>query len=186
MSSLLLGCALVTLACNQRMGQQPRYEPYEPSEIFADSASARLLPADTVPRGHLRDDMLLFTGKDDNGQDSAEFPFPITRDVMDRGHQRFDIYCVPCHGYVGDGDGIVVQRGFNVPPSYHSDRLRQAPVGHFYDVITNGFGSMPSYASQVGVTDRWAIIAYIRALQLSQHASLDDLPPEGRAQLEQP
>src|SRR5919201_1142539 len=96
MSSLLLGCALVTLACNQRMGQQPRYEPYEPSEIFADSASARLLPADTVPRGHLRDDMLLFTGKDDNGQDSAEFPFPITRDVMDRGHQRFDIYCVPC------------------------------------------------------------------------------------------
>jgi mono/diheme cytochrome c family protein len=127
----------------------------------------------------------LFTGKDSNGQDATEFPFPITREVLQRGRDRFEIYCVPCHGYTGDGDGLVVQRGFNPPPSYNSDRLRQAPVGHFFDVVTNGFGAMPSYAAQIPVQDRWAIIAYIRALQLSQDATINDAPPDAQAQLEQ-
>jgi mono/diheme cytochrome c family protein len=166
------------------MGVQPSYRPYQPSELFADGTSARPIPADTVARGHLQDDTLLFTGKDASGQDSTEFPFPITQEVLERGQQRFNIYCAPCHGLGGDGDGIVVQRGFNPPPSYHSDRLRQAPVGHFFEVISNGFGAMPSYADQVPVNDRWAIIAYIRALQLSQHATVEDVPPDAVAQLE--
>ena len=182
--SLLAGCALLLGACRQQMFQQPSYRPYQPSNLFADGTSARSLPADTVARGQLRDDPLLFTGKDANGQDATEFPFPVTREVLARGHQRFDIYCSPCHGLVGDGDGMVVQRGFTPPPTFHSDRLRQAPVGHFFSVITNGYGSMPSYANQVAVPDRWAIIAYIRALQLSQAAPLADVPPEARAQLE--
>jgi hypothetical protein len=180
----LLGATLFATACTQRMTQEPRYRTYQPSELFPDGASARSLPADTVARGQLRDDTLLYTGKDAGGQDSTDFPFPITRDVLERGRSRFEAFCVPCHGYVGDGDGMVVQRGFSPPPSYHSDRLRQAPVGHFFDVVSNGFGSMPSYATQVPVPDRWAIVAYIRALQLSQHASLDDVPADQRAQLE--
>ena len=167
------------------MAVQPYYRPYSSSDFFPDGASARPIPADTVPRGNLQGDTPLFTGKDANGQDSTEFPVLITRDVLQRGHNRFEIYCAPCHGYTGDGDGLVVQRGFNVPPSYNTDRLRQAPVGHFFDVITRGFGAMPSYADQVPVTDRWAIIAYIRVLQLSQHATVNDLPPDDRAQLEQ-
>jgi hypothetical protein len=177
--------AALVLGCTQKMTQQPYYRPYSPSEVYADGSSARPVPADTVARGHEGDDSLLFTGKADNGQDSTQFPFPITRDVLDRGRSRYEIFCAPCHGYVGDGDGLVPQRGFTFPPSYHSDRLRQAPVGHFFDVVTNGFGSMPSYAAQIPVRDRWAIVAYVRALQLSQHASLDDLPPDARAQLEQ-
>lgn len=185
LAAMLSGFALLAGACKQQMAQQPSYRPYQPSELFADGTSARPQPADTVARGQLRDDTLLFTGKDGGGQDATEFPFPITRAVLDRGRQRFEIYCTPCHGYTGDGDGIVVQRGFTAPPSYHSDRLRQAPVGHFFDVVTNGFGSMPGYATQVTVPDRWAIVAYIRALQLSQAAPLADVPPEARAQLEQ-
>lgn len=181
---VLLLAGLVTAACTQKMAVQPYHRPYTPSDVFADGSSARPIPQDTVARGHTQDDTLLFTGKDSNGQDSTEFPFPITRDVLDRGHDRFDIYCVPCHGYTGDGDGVVVQRGFNPPPSYNSDRLRQAPVGHFFEVVSNGFGAMPSYSAQIPVTDRWAIIAYIRALQLSQNGSLDDASPEGRSQLE--
>jgi hypothetical protein len=172
-------------ACTQKMALQPYNRSYTPSDVFADGSSARPLPADTVARGHLQDDTLLFTGKDGNGQDSSEFPFPITRDILQRGRDRFEIYCLPCHGYTGDGDGLVVQRGFNPPPSYNSDRLRQAPVGHFFDVVTNGFGAMPTYAAQIAVQDRWAIIAYIRALQLSQSASINDAPPDARAQLEQ-
>jgi hypothetical protein len=167
------------------MAVQPYNRPYTPSDVFADGSSARPLPADTVARGHIQDDTLLFTGKDSTGQDSDEFPFSITRDMLQRGRDRFEIYCVPCHGFTGNGDGLVVQRGFNPPPSYNSDRLRQAPVGHFFDVVTNGFGSMPSYAAQLPVRDRWAIIAYIRALQLSQNANISDAPPEVQAGLEQ-
>jgi len=180
-----VGSALLTIACTQKMALQPYNRPYTPSDAFANGSSARPIPGDTVARGHLQDDSLLFTGKDANGQDSTEFPFPITAEVLQRGQQRYQIYCVPCHGYTGDGDGLVVQRGFNPPPSYNTDALRQAPVGHFFDVVTNGFGAMPSYASQIPVNDRWAIIAYIRALQLSQHATLDDVPADARAQLEQ-
>jgi Cytochrome C oxidase, cbb3-type, subunit III len=180
----LLASAMMLVACNQKMGEQPAYRPYQASQLFADGTSARPVPADTVARGHLEDDALLFTGKDAQGNDSTQFPFPVTSEVLQRGRDRFNIYCVPCHGPVGDGDGLVVQRGFNPPPSYHSDRLRQAPVGHFFDVMTNGLGAMPSYADQIPVADRWAIVAYIRALQLSQYAQLSDLPPDGQAQLE--
>ena len=174
----------MSVACTQKMAVQPYNRPYTRSDVFTDGSSARPLPLDTVARGHTRDDAVLFTGKDASGQDSVEFPFPITADVLQRGRQRFEIYCVPCHGYTGDGDGVVVQRGFNPPPSYNSDRLRNAPVGHFFDVATNGFGSMPSYSAQIPVNDRWAIVAYIRALQLSQHAALQDAPPDAQAQLE--
>jgi mono/diheme cytochrome c family protein len=166
------------------MAEQPSYRPYQPSSFFADGTSARALPADTVARGHLQDDAPLFTGKSATGQDVTEFPLPITRDVLDRGRQRFEITCVPCHGYSGAGDGMVVQRGFTPPPSFHTDRLRQAPVGHFFQVITNGLGAMPDYAPQVTVTDRWAIVAYIRVLQLSQNAPVSVVPPDARAQLE--
>ena len=170
-SAVLIVATLLLAGCNQKMGTQPELRAYQPGDI-------RSVPADTVARGHLQDDVLLFTGKDETGQDSTEFPFPVTRDVLERGRDRFNIYCVPCHGPTGEGDGIVVQRGFNVPPSYHTDRLRQAPVGHFFNVITNGFGAMPSYAGQIPVDDRWAIIAYIRALQLSQNAPLSDVPSD--------
>lgn len=178
-----LGFAML-VACTQKMAVQPYNRPYTPSDVFADGSSARPIPADTVARGHTQDDSLLFTGKDSNGQDSTSFPFTITREVLQRGHDRFEIYCAPCHGYTGDGDGVVVQRGFNPPPSYNSDALRQAPVGHFFDVMTNGFGAMPSYAAQIPLNDRWAIVAYIRALQLSQHATVDDAPPDAQAQLD--
>lgn len=182
--AVLAALALLATACYQKMAENPRYDPLEPSSFFADGSSARPLPADTVARGHLRDDSLLFTGKINN-EPVDQFPFPITREVLLRGQERFNIYCAPCHGPTGEGDGMVVQRGFSRPPSYHSDRLRQAPVGHFFDVMTNGFGVMPSYAAQIPVRDRWAIAAYIRALQLSQHATLDDVPPDVRQQLEQ-
>lgn len=181
-SAALAALALLATACYQKMAENPRYDPLEPSSFFADGSSARPLPADTVARGHLRDDPLLFTGKVNN-EPVDQFPFPVTREVLLRGQERFNIYCAPCHGLTGDGDGMVVQRGFSRPPSYHTDRLRQAPVGHFFDVMTNGFGVMPSYAAQIPVRDRWAIAAYIRALQLSQHASLEDVPPDARQQL---
>jgi mono/diheme cytochrome c family protein len=184
--ALATGWALLTLACTQKMAQEPRYRPFQPSEFFADGSSARPLPADTVARGQLRADALLYTGKDASGQDTAELPAPVTREQVARGQQRYDIFCAPCHGFLGYGDGMVVQRGFLPPPSYHSDRLRQAPVGHFFDVITNGFGAMPSYASQIPVEDRWAIVTYIRALQLSQQAPVSVVPPAERARLEQP
>ena len=181
----LLAGVLATAACYQKMAESPRYDPLAPSSFFPDGSSARPLPPDTVARGHLQDDPALFTGKVD-GTDVDQFPFPITRDVLLRGQDRFNIYCTPCHGWAGNGDGMVVQRGFSRPPSFHDDRLRQAPVGHFFDVMTNGFGAMPSYAAQLPVRDRWAVAAYLRALQLSQHATLDDVPPEARQQLGSP
>jgi mono/diheme cytochrome c family protein len=183
--AVLLAGVLATAACYQKMAESPRYDPLEPSSFFADGSSARPLPSDTVARGHLRDDPALFTGKV-NGADVDQFPFPITRDVLLRGQDRFNVYCTPCHGGTGSGDGMVVQRGFSRPPSFHTDSLRQAPVGHFFDVMTNGFGAMPSYAAQVPVRDRWAIAGYIRALQLSQHATRDDVPAEARQELGPP
>jgi mono/diheme cytochrome c family protein len=182
---VLLASVLATAACYQKMAANPRYDPLAPSNFFTDGSSARPLPTDTVARGHLQDDPALFTGKV-NGTDVDQFPFPITRDGLLRGEDRFNIYCTPCHGWAGNGDGMVVQRGFTRPPSFHDDRLRQAPVGHFFDVMTNGFGAMPSYAAQIPVRDRWAIVAYLRALQLSQHATLGDVPPDAQQQLGSP
>ena len=165
------------------MHDQPKYIPLRRSAFFGDERSARPLVAGTVARGELRGDALLYTGKE-NGQDTTVFPFTIDQNVMARGQQRFDIYCSPCHGRTGQGDGMVVRRGYRRPPSYFDERLRNAPVGHFFDVMTNGFGAMPDYAAQIKVEDRWAIVAYIRALQLSEHATLADVPAADRSRLE--
>jgi mono/diheme cytochrome c family protein len=154
-------------------------KPLAKSDFFADHRSARPLVPGTVARGQLKDDEALYTGK--LGKDFVTaFPFPVTEDVLNRGRERFQIYCTPCHGRIGSGEGMVVQRGFKRPPSLHSERLRQAPPGYFFDVMTNGFGAMADYSAQVPVNDRWAIVAYIRALQLSQHAVLVELPDELR------
>jgi mono/diheme cytochrome c family protein len=169
--------------CWQDMADQPRYEPLAASDFFADGRAARDPPVGTVARGQLRLDEHLCFGKV-NGKLVETFPLPVTQEQLDRGQQRFDIYCAACHDRVGNGRGMVVQRGFPPPPSYHIDRLRAAPVGHFFDVITNGFGRMPDYGDQIPPSDRWAIIAHIRALQLSQHAERDKLVPTDLRQLQ--
>jgi mono/diheme cytochrome c family protein len=164
------------------MHDQPKYIPLRESAFFGDARSARPFVAGTVARGQLHDNSILYTGKA-NGNDVTAFPFPITAQVMARGQERFNIYCSPCHGRTGQGNGMIVQRGYRQPPTYHQDRLREAPVGHFFDVITNGFGAMPDYATQVRAEDRWAIVAYIRALQLSEHATMADVPQTQRGAL---
>ena len=169
--------------CRQDMHDQPKYVPLRESSFFGDQRSARTPVAGTVARGHLRDDALLYTGKM-NGADATVFPFPVDDAVMARGRERYDIFCAPCHGRTGQGDGMIVRRGFRRPPTLHQDRLRGAPAGQLFDVITNGFGAMPDYAAQVNAADRWAIIAYIRALQLSSHATINDVPPAERSRLQ--
>ena len=171
--------ALLFAGCRMDMHEQPKYLPYEPTTFFDDGRSERPIVPGTVARGQLRLDELLYTGKE-NGVLSNKFPFPITRADLERGRQRYNIYCTPCHDYTGSGQGIVVQRGFPPPPSYHIDRMRQAPVGHFFDVITNGDGSMYSYASRIEPEDRWRIAAYIRVLQLSEHSTVQDVPVSTR------
>ena len=161
------------------MHDQPKYVPLRESTFFSDARSARPIVPGTVARGHLRDDDLLYTGRM-NGTDATVFPFPVDARVMARGRERFNIYCSPCHGRTGQGDGMIVQRGYRRPPTLHQDRLRDAPVGHFFDVMTNGFGAMPDYSAQITADDRWAIIAYIRALQLSEHATPADVPASER------
>jgi mono/diheme cytochrome c family protein len=175
---VLLTCA----ACRQDMHDQPKYTAYRASDFFADGRSARPLVEGTVAQGHLNEDELLYTGRV-GGQPAAQFPFAIDAAVMRRGRERYDIFCSPCHGLTGEGDGMVVQRGYRRPPSFHIDRLRQAPPGHLYDVMTNGFGAMPDYAAQIPVRDRWAIAAYMRALQLSQNATAAEIPPDARGRL---
>jgi mono/diheme cytochrome c family protein len=172
----ILACLASMCGCRQSMNDEPRYKPLAESDFFQDGQSARPLIEDTVARGHLHTDQLLYAGK--QGKNDAEtFPFAVTIAVLERGRERFQIFCTPCHGILGNGDGPVVERGFRGPPSYHIDRLRKAPVGHFFDVVTNGYGAMASYASRIPPRDRWAIIAYIRALQLSQNATPADVPP---------
>jgi cbb3-type cytochrome c oxidase subunit III len=180
-------CLLPLAACRQDMHVQPKYKPLESSTFFDDGRSARPVVPGTVARGQLRIDEGLYSGKV-NGVELNTFPMPITREVLERGRERYNIYCTPCHDRLGEGRGMIVQRGFPPPPSYHIDRLRQAPVGHFYSVITNGYGTMYSYASRISPDDRWAVAAYIRALQLSQQAKVSDLPEEDRQHLtgEQP
>jgi mono/diheme cytochrome c family protein len=165
------------VGCRQDMHDAPRYDPLEASELFHNGASGQPLVAGTVARGQLNDDELLTTGKV-NGQVVDQFPFAISHADIDRGEERFNIFCSPCHGRTGRGNGMVVQRGFRQPPSYHIDRLRQAPAGYFFDAMTNGFGVMPDYRAQVTVADRWRIVAYIRALQASYHATVADLPAD--------
>ena len=171
--------------CRQDMHDQPKYKPYRASDFFGDGRSARPLPEGTVARGHLREDAHLYTGRV-NGALADSFPFPVTERVLARGRERYGIYCTPCHGLAGYGDGMVVARGYKKASSLHEPRVRSEPPGYFYDVIANGFGAMPSYAAQIPVEDRWAIVAYVRALQLSQHATLQDVPPEKRGELGAP
>lgn len=169
---VLAGLALG--GCRQDMHDQPRYEPLEASAFFDDGMASRDLPEGTVARGHLRIDEVLYTGK--SGDTLVDtLPMEVDRVVLKRGQERYDIFCGPCHGRLGDGQGMVVQRGFKQPASFHQEPLKSQPVGYYYDVITNGFGQMSSYASQVKPRDRWAIVAYIRALQLSQAAPLGEL-----------
>jgi mono/diheme cytochrome c family protein len=184
----VLGVVIASVAlsaCRQDMHDAPRYEPLEANAFFANGSASRMLVANTVPRGLLREDTHLNEGRVD-GQLATTFPMPVTAEVMARGQERFNVFCSPCHGRTGSGNGMVVQRGFRAPPSYHEDRLRNAPVGYFFDVMTNGFGAMQDYAAQVPVSDRWAIAAYIRALQLSQRATVNDVPANRRAELDRP
>jgi len=159
------------------MANQPRYDPLEPSDFFADGMSARPRIAGTVARGELAIDPVVASGKM-NGQDVDGFPMPVTAQVLNRGEERFNIYCSECHGKAGDGNGMIPSRGYRHPPSFHTEQLRTAKTGHFFDVMTNGFGAMPSYAHQIPVNDRWAIVAYIRALQMSQNATINDVPAD--------
>lgn len=190
---VLTAFCLVAVGCGVRfdMQDQPKYKAYKKSEFFADHRGSRDIPDGTVARGQLRENKAFYTGKIDNPDlnavvasttgptgntvvssfpnDIDEFPIPVTKELVDRGQNRYNVYCIVCHGSVGKGDGMIVRRGFSPPPTYHDDRLRNAPVGHFYDVISNGWGKMNGYAAQIQPGDRWAIIAYIRALQLSQN-----------------
>ena len=169
-------------ACRQEMYDQAKYKPLGESRFFTDRRASRPLPAGTVARGWLRDDQKLYEGK--QGRELvATLPVPLTRELLARGRERFNIFCSPCHDRTGGGRGMVVRRGYQPPPSLHIDRLRDAPVGHFFDVMTNGLGAMPDYASQIDVSDRWAIAAYVKALQLSQNAPVSDVPPEKQADL---
>jgi mono/diheme cytochrome c family protein len=176
--------ALVCFAsgCRQDMQVQPRYNPYDASNFFGDSRSARPPVPGTIARGQLHLDELLYAGKVD-GKDAEVFPFEITRADLNRGRERYNIYCSPCHDVTGSGRGLIVLRGFPQPPSFQIDRLRQAPPGHYFDVMTNGLGVMYSYAARVSPEDRWRIAAYIRALQLSQQATIADVPAAQRATL---
>jgi hypothetical protein len=178
-----VGFAVLLLSgCRMDMHIQPKYLPYEATDFFADGREERQPVPGTVARGQLRLDELFYSGKI-NGVEADEFPFPITRADLERGRERYNVYCTPCHDYTGSGRGMIVQRGFPQPPSYHILRLRQAPAGHFYGVITNGFGAMYSYAARIEPADRWRIAAYIRVLQLSRNATIDDVPPAERAKL---
>jgi mono/diheme cytochrome c family protein len=188
----LLLTSIVMSGCGVRfdMQDQPRYKAYKKSDFFKDGRASRNLPEGTVARGLLKEDKAFFTGKIDNPNPNAAvqtttdpsgntlvssfpndvdaFPIPVTKELVDRGQDRYNIYCIVCHGPVGNGDGMIVRRGFSKPPTYHDDRLRNAPVGHFFDVMTNGWGKMNSYADKLTAADRWAVTAYIRALQASQ------------------
>lgn len=203
------GLALAVAGCDRLdMYDQPRYEPQEPSDFFADGQSSRPEVAGTIARGSLHDDIPFHTGKD-SGQEVSEIPEAAYRAIFDRnphsfgnkfdkaepalrkalltrGRERYDIYCSVCHGLTGDGDGMIVRRGFSKPPSYHDERLKQSPNGHYFAVITDGFGAMVSYANRIETADRWAIVAYVRALQLSQDAKLEDVEAKEQAALTNP
>lgn len=170
--------------CRQDMHDAPRYDPLERSSLFADGRSARDPLPGTIARGHLNADPVLFTGKTATGAFANEPPMAVDRALLQRGQERFNIFCSPCHSQLGDGNGMIVQRGYKQPQTFHQDRLRQQPLGYFVDVIAHGFGQMPSYAAQVAPKDRWAIAAYIRALQVSQNVQAGELSAADRAHVE--
>jgi hypothetical protein len=177
---------VVFSGCRIDMHVQPRQNPLSRSDFFGDQRSARPLVEGTVARGQLREDTYFYTGKV-RSSPGDYMPFKVTKEVLERGRERFDIYCAPCHSRLGDGNGFVPLRGFSRrPPSYHIPRLQKAPLGYFYDVMTNGFGIMPDYASQISPQDRWNIVAYIRALQLSPSASSADVPAGQKIPSESP
>jgi len=184
-SPLGLLAVLALVACRQDMQDQPRFKPLAESDFYSDLRSARPPVDGTVARGQLHEDSYFYSGK--LGNNPGDYmPFPVTDNVLARGRERFNIYCAPCHSRIGDGNGMIVQRGFRAPPSYHTERLRKAPLGYFFDVMTNGFGAMPEYASQIPARDRWTIVAYIRALQLSQEATMSDVPSGQKVPSEAP
>lgn len=181
--TLVLGLLLLSGCAGQRMVQQAKFEPLEANPFFDDGRASRDLVPNTVARGLARTDTHLYEGVMD-GAPATSYPFAITPAVLERGRERYAIFCTPCHGYAGYGDGIVVQRGLTPPPSLHDERLRAAPPGYLFTVITDGIGAMYSYKARVPPEDRWAIIAYIQALQLSQHGAPEDLPAEERQRLD--
>ncbi len=181
---ILAGLALSLSACRQDMYNQPKAKTYSASDFFADGTSARPIPPHTVEYHGAQQNEAFYTGLT-NDVLLAQLPMPVTPQLLQRGRERYDIYCAVCHGATGEGNGEVVQRGFPAPPTFHSERLRNAPIGHFFDVMTNGYGVMYPYASRVEPNDRWAIAGYIRALQLSRNAPLNDLPPQDQKQLEE-
>lgn len=181
---VIFSLLLFSISCSQQMAKQPSVKPLEPSSVFPDGQTARQPVVGTVPSDFARMNRRIVAQHTADASSNA-LPFPLTTQVLERGRERFDINCSECHGRTGDGDGMIVRRGYSRPPTFHDDRLRNAPLGHYYDVMTNGFGGMPSYASQIEPQDRWAIAAYIRALQLSQNATLNDVPPERRNEIEQ-
>jgi mono/diheme cytochrome c family protein len=185
-STLLLAAILVLSGCRQDMHDQPRFKPFAESDFYTDLRSARPPVEGAVARGQLHEDSYLYTGK--IGSEPGDYmPVPVTAELLARGQQRYNIYCAPCHSRVGDGNGVIPSRGFpRKPPSYHIDRLRKAPLGYLFDIVTNGFGSMPDYSSQIQPRDRWAIVAYIRALQLSENANSADVPAGQRIPSEPP
>ena len=168
-------CLLTVAGCRLDMHNQPKYRPLRPSQLFSDGSSARPLIEGTVARGTLQEDDAFFTGKM-SGATIKELPFQITEKDLDRGQERFNIYCTPCHDMTGSGRGMVVQRGYRQPPSFHDPRLRAADPGHIFDVISNGFGAMPDYRAQIDPRDRWRIVAYVRALQLTHAGTAADIP----------
>jgi mono/diheme cytochrome c family protein len=181
--SCLAICLILVVGCRQQMADQPSCGPLEASTFFADGRCARYPIEGTVARGSLP--MEEFSDAASTAQHPGDaLPLALTRQLLERGQERYNIYCAPCHDRLGNGQGMIVRRGFSAPPSLHSERLRQAPPRHFFEVMTNGYGAMPDYAAQVSPHDRWAIAAYMQALQLSQHASLTDVPEEARQQLQ--
>ena len=204
--------ALLSTGCQQQMADQPSYKPLEASSFFANGQSSRQLVAGTVARGHLEIDTHFYTGRKPGANVQAEtartehppplgknvagnsralderqfvdtFPFPVTLEILEHGRERYMIYCTVCHDALGTGRGKIVERGYTPPPSYHIPRLRSVPVGHLFAVISEGYGSMPSYAGQISPRDRWAIVAYVRALQRSQHFPADELTPDMKQEM---
>lgn len=187
---LALAAMFLVAGCRQDMHNQPKFIPLRSNTFFPDQRSARYPVPGTVPRlenatmdaEQLDPASYFLSGKHGNAFGN-ELPFPLTAEVLDRGQQRFNIYCAPCHARIGDGNGMIVQRGYKHPPSFHQERLRNAPIGYFYDIMSNGLGAMPDYAAQIEPADRWKIAVYIRALQRSQNATLADVPPADQDKL---